>query len=242
MRWRRRDGEPGAGADFGSDAGVAVDGVSKVIGPATLLEPTSLVIEPGRAVVIRGRNGIGKTTLLRILAGTLAPTTGTVRIDGRIADERDPVIRSRVAALIGVPATYRDLTLRDHLVLLDATWGGAADSCDDRVAQALGELGIGDLAQRFPHELSSGQTQLFRLGMVLFRPGDLLILDEPEQRLDSRRRDVITQILAERRDAGTTVVLASHDPELTTALGDAVHDLGWDEGAGAVGAAAGPTQ
>lgn len=108
----------------GSAAGprVVADRVSKTIGVVTLLAPTSVTAEPGRALVVRGRNGIGKTTLLKIVAGTLAATTGTVTIDGRPSDERDKTIRRRVAALLGAPAAYRDLTLRDHLTLIDATW------------------------------------------------------------------------------------------------------------------------
>lgn len=203
--------------------------VSKAIGEVTLLAPVSLVAEPGTALVIRGRNGIGKTTLLQILAGLMEPTTGEVLIDDRRADERDKAIRARVATLLGAPAAYRDLTLADHLTLIDATWGRDPATCADRVAAALEELGIGALAERFPHELSSGQGQLFRLALTLFRPGDLLILDEPEQRLDTDKRVLIGELLQHRRAAGTTLIVATHDPELSRMLADAVLDLGWDE-------------
>ncbi|KGN38044.1 ABC transporter ATP-binding protein [Knoellia subterranea] len=195
----------------------AVD-VSKVIGPATLLAPVSVTAPSGSCLVLRGPNGSGKTTLLRILTGTLPPSTGTVHLDDRVADERDPVVREAVAALMGPPATYRDLTLRDHLVLIDATWGGNADTGDERVADSLDALGIGALAGRFPHELSSGQTQLFRLALTLFRPSTVLVLDEPEQRLDTEKRALVADLVAARRDAGTTVVLACHDPLITERL------------------------
>lgn len=201
------------------------DGVSKVVGPATLLAPVSVEAASGTCLVLRGPNGSGKTTLLRILIGALPPTTGTATVGSATADERDPAVRAAVAALVGAPATYRDLTLRDHLVLLDATWGGDADSCDDRVAEALTEIGLGDLGGRFPHELSSGQTQLFRLALTLFRPSEVLVLDEPEQRLDTGKRRLIADLLAARRDAGTTVVLACHDPLVTDRVADRVVDL-----------------
>ena len=221
MTWGRRQHTRGPGPR------VLAEGVSKTIGVVPLLAPTSLDAPAGSALLIRGRNGIGKSTLLRILAGTLEPTTGSVQIDGIPADERDRTIRARVAALLGAPAAYRDLTLRDHLTLIDATWGGDSDTCEERVQAALAEVGIGELAERFPHELSSGQGQLFRLALTLFRPGDLLILDEPEQRLDTERRVVVARLLAARRDGGTTLIVATHDPDLTRLLADDVLDLGW---------------
>jgi ABC-type multidrug transport system ATPase subunit len=209
---------------------VAATGVSKTIGGIVLLAPVDVVAEPGTAVVVRGRNGIGKTTLLRVLAGTLVPSTGSATIDGIPSDERDPRVREAVAALIGAPTAYRDLTRADHLTLVDATWGREPATCAERVAEGLERLGIGQLAERFPHELSSGQGQLFRLALVLFRPGRLLVLDEPEQRLDTDKRDLVAGLLAERRSGGATVVLASHDPRLTAAVADSVLDLDTDSG------------
>lgn len=194
---------------------VRAQDVSKVIGPASLLAPVSVTAASGSCLVLRGPNGSGKTTLLRILIGMLPATTGEAFIGEAKADERDPIVRAAVAALVGAPATYRDLTLRDHLVLLDATWAGDADTSDERVAAALSDLGIGALGGRFPHELSSGQTQLFRLALTLFRPCSVLVLDEPEQRLDTSKRALVADLIAARRDAGTTVVLACHDPIIT---------------------------
>ena len=208
-----------------SSAGLLARGASGVLGEVTLLSPIDVTARPGTCTVLRGANGAGKTTLLRLLTGRLAPTTGTVSLDGRPVDERDDVVRARMAALLGVPTTYRDLTHVDHLTLIDATWGRERDTTEERTSNALSQLGIDDLADRFPHELSSGQTQLFRLAMTLFRPADVLVLDEPEQRLDTERRALVGELVAARRDAGETVVLACHDPQLTERLADRVVDI-----------------
>lgn len=204
---------------------VEVVGAGKDVDGAVLLPPTSFVAEPGTCVVLRGPNGSGKTTLLRLVAGLSTPSTGTVALDGAPSDERDPATRAAVAALLGPPATYRDLTLRDHLTLVDATWGGDPGTCEERVATGLGRFGVAGLDERFPDELSSGQRQLFHLALTWFRPARLLVLDEPEQRLDEERRAHLATEVAARRDTGCTVVLACHDPEVTAAVADTVVDL-----------------
>lgn len=202
----------------------AVD-ASKDVDGAVLLPTVSFVAEPGTCVVLRGPNGAGKTTLLRLVAGLSAPSAGEVTLDGTVADERLPATRDAVAALVGPPATYRDLTLRDHLTLVDATWGRDPQTCEERVHEALDRWGVAHLGERFPHELSSGQAHLFHLALTWFRPATLLVLDEPEQRLDDSRRDLLGRLVRERCAAGTTVVMACHDPAVTEAVADTVVDL-----------------
>lgn len=199
--------------------------VSKTLGSVSLLSPVDAATGRGECLVVRGRNGSGKTTLLRILAGVLEPSTGTVQYGERPVDERDPFCRTAIAALLGAPATYPDLTLADHLTLIDATWGGDVDSCTARVERMLTDLEIDHLAERFPHELSSGQRQLFRLALTLFRPSDVLVLDEPEQRLDTDKRRLVGGLLTARRSRGTALVVACHDPELTERIATDVLDL-----------------
>ena len=201
------------------------DGVGKKIDEAVLLLPTDMELEPAQCVVLRGPNGSGKTTLLRILAGTVPPSEGAATLDGSPVDERDELTRTAIAALIGAPATYRDLTLVDHLVLIGATWGQVGDSAAGRADAMLELLEIDHLAARFPHELSSGQQQLFHLSMVLVRPSSILILDEPEQRLDTDKRDLLTRILLGRQDDGSSLLVACHDPAMTEALADSILDL-----------------
>jgi len=204
---------------------VRAEGVGKTIDETTLLLPTDVSADPGECIVLRGPNGSGKTTLLRIIGGLLVPSTGTATIGGREADERDRAVRAAVAALLGAPTTYRDLTLVDHLVLIDSTWGGEPATSDDRGLALLDRLGIAHLDDRFPHELSSGQEQLFRLALTFSRPASVVLLDEPEQRLDTAKRQVVAELIRERTASGATVVMACHDPELTASLASRVVDI-----------------
>ncbi|HZX98119.1 MAG TPA: ATP-binding cassette domain-containing protein [Dermatophilaceae bacterium] len=200
-------------------------GVGKKIDEAVLLLPADVQLRRAQCVVLRGPNGSGKTTLLRILAGTMSASEGEATLDGSPVDERQDATRTAVAALIGAPATYRDLTLVDHLVLIDSTWGHVGEPADDRADEILELLEIDHLAERFPHELSSGQQQLFHLSMVLVRPSSILLLDEPEQRLDPDKRELLTRILLDRKADGSGLLIACHDPAMTDALADTVVDL-----------------
>jgi ABC-type multidrug transport system ATPase subunit len=199
---------------------IQVDEVEVAAGDVTLLSRVSVTAERGSALVIRGRNGTGKSTFLRVLAGARQPSSGTVRIDGESVLPRDRRFRRRVATMIGLPPMAPDLTVRDHVLLVASTWLDDPGAAAELAHRVLAELGLTALANRFPHELSSGQTQLFGLALVLARPFEVLILDEPEQRLDPEHVETVMRVLRARRDEGATVVVATHSAVLAEGLGD----------------------
>lgn len=204
---------------------IEVDDVVVRVDEVTLLPRTTVHLGAGEALAVRGRNGAGKSTLLRVLAGARTPTSGTVRIGGAPVDRRDRAFRGRVAALLGPVPTAPDLTVEDHVRLVAATWFDEPAVAGRTAADVLAALGLDGLLRRFPHELSSGQQQLLALALVLARPAEVLVLDEPEQRLDAERLGTVGAVLAERRDQGTTVVVATHSPPLAEQLADRVLDL-----------------
>lgn len=213
MRGRADEALATAAVAF-EDVGVVRDGT------VLLLEATGRG-RAGEVLAITGPNGSGKTTLLRVLAGLIAPTAGTVRILGREPDDRDRSFRSDLAALIGPPQTARDLTVTEHLQFIAATWGMRAPAARAQAQRLLDELAIAPLGRRFPHELSSGQSQLVALALTFARPGRVLLLDEPEQRLDADRLGLVIDAIRARAQAGAAVVLASHSPRLLEELADA---------------------
>ena len=202
---------------------IKADKVTCVQGEVTMLPPTSLTVKPGENVAIVGANGAGKTTFLRVLTGNLQPTGGTVTMDDLPIDERDPATRRVIAPLIGPVAGYRDLTVADHLILIDQTWGGDREGAGERIAAVLNRLDILRFGNRYLAELSSGQRQLVELAMVLLRPSALLVLDEPEQRLDEERRTLLGEVLSERAAAGGAIVWVCHDKALASTATRTVH-------------------
>lgn len=211
MRRARRTKRAGALVDV-QDASVTMD-------QAQLLAPVSLTVEPGEVVALRGPNGAGKTTLLRCVTGELSPSGGTVHVRGRVPDGRRSGFRRTVAALTSSVPLARDMTVEEACLFVAVTWTADQDEAQSIADRALAELGIARLSHRFPHELSSGQRQLAELATVLSRPFDLLVLDEPEQRLDGDRIARVARILAALRERGTGVVMAAHSEDLTTAAG-----------------------
>lgn len=199
---------------------IQVERVGVVSGGVALLDPVSLDVSRGEALIVRGSNGAGKSTLLRVLAGARTPTSGSARIADTVVGEGDRMLRRRVSTMIGLPPMAVDLTVRDHVLLVATTWVDDGDAAAQLADGVLAELGIDWLGKRYPHELSSGQTQLFGLALVLARPFEVLILDEPEQRLDPEHVDAVIAVLRARRDAGATLVIATHSAVLADALAD----------------------
>lgn len=191
-----------------------------VIGGVSALPPVSFSLSQGQCLAITGSNGSGKTTLLRVLAGLQRPTGGAATVRGRRCDERDQAFRQELAAQIGPPPVARDLTLDEHLRLVAQTWRSHEPNVPGQVTGIVQELGLGQLMSRFPHQLSSGQAQLFALALTLVRPSSVLVLDEPEHRLDVDRISMVIETLRSRISAGTTVVLTTHDPRVSSELSD----------------------
>ena len=199
---------------------VSCTDVRVTAGGADLLAPTSFDLPFGGALAVTGSNGSGKTTLLRVLADQLPATSGHVRIAGAAPDEKKPAFRRDVAALLGLPPLARNLTLREHLALVAASWGSQVPAARAAADDLLEEFEIAHLSARFPGELSSGQTQLFGLSLVFARPARLLLLDEPEQRLDADRLDLVGRAIGRRVTPQTALVMASHSPALVAAVCD----------------------
>ncbi len=192
-----------------------------VLDGAVLLRETSLRAGSGECVAVLGPNGAGKTTLLRLLAGSVRPSSGSVRVRGEPADERRERQRATTAALIEPPALYPDLTIADHLELIATLWEGVSPDVVPGLGRAaLEAFGLAPLRGRFPDELSSGQRQLLSLAATFARPADLVLLDEPEQRLDPGRRELLSFAMRAACDRGAAVVFASHDAQLVARVAD----------------------
>jgi ABC-2 type transport system ATP-binding protein len=194
-------------------------GVSRSYGPLEALKPVSLALAAGECIALLGVNGSGKSTLLRIAAGRDTPSTGQVSYGGRPLREDALLARTEIAVAGDVASTYPDLTVREHLLLV-AIAHGAGQAAPGLVDDALAECRLSDHGDALPGSLSSGQRQALQLAAVLVRPRKLLILDEPEQRLDPGARRWLAGLLSREKASGAAVLLATHHVELAEAVAD----------------------
>ncbi|AOW89034.1 MULTISPECIES: ABC transporter ATP-binding protein [Streptomyces] len=196
---------------------LAADGAAVELADTTLLAPTTFEVGPGERWCVTGGNGTGKTTLLRAFAGTRSLTAGSVSVRGEPVAMTDPRHRRLMASLVEPVPVARDMTLREQVALVAASWYGNSTAAAEGTGRVVERLGLSALGERFPHQVSSGQSQLFSLALTLVRPADVVLLDEPERHLDRHRVDLVAGLLAERAEAGTAFLVATHDPALVAA-------------------------
>ena len=200
---------------------LTLSSVSRSYGERHALLPIDLTVTAGRCVAVLGANGSGKSTLLRIAAGRDTPSTGLVGYAGRRLTADDPVVRTEIAVVGDMVSAYPDLTVREHLLLVAVAHGAGRDA-GPLADQALRECRLDDHAGALPPSLSSGQQQALHLAAVLVRPRRLLVLDEPEQRLDPAARRWLAGLLRAEKEAGAALLVATHHAELAAAVADHV--------------------
>lgn len=208
---------------------IEVIGVVAGYGGAPILRGVDFRVEPGEMVGISGPNGVGKTTLFRVILGLLVPIEGQVWVLGELLKDersrRQARLRTGYVAQEQVPGT---LPISVFDAVLMGRWGrGFAGprrpGPEDRRATWtwLERLGLAPYAHRDVRELSGGQRQRVALARALVGEPSLLLLDEPTTHLDSpARRDFMERLAGFHREGNVTTVLVTHDPEL---LGDYTH-------------------
>jgi putative ABC transport system ATP-binding protein len=189
--------------------------------PLTVLRHINLTIEPKGFVAVVGPSGSGKTTLLGLLAGLDRPTQGTVRLDGqdlgRLSEDQRAAFRAeRVGFVFQTFQLMPTLTaLENVLVPLELRPGGRRRDDEARARELLTRVGLAERLHHYPLQLSGGEQQRVGLARAFANRPRILFADEPTGSLDAETgRGVIDLLVALNREAETTLVLVTHDPEL----------------------------
>jgi putative ABC transport system ATP-binding protein len=181
-------------------------------GGRVIFSGVSLAVQPGDRVAVTGPSGVGKTSLLSVLAGLAAPAAGTVRRDG------EPVtagaLPARTAAVLQGYGLVALLTAAENVEILLRADGMPARQAMARASSELAGLGLGDYADHLVQELSGGQQQRVAVARALAARPELLIADEPTAEQDAATRELVLARLLGVASDGGALVLATHDPEV----------------------------
>lgn len=173
-----------------------------------------LTIEQGEFVFITGSSGAGKTTLLQLLSCNLRPTYGTVYFDGvnvtALSSRRQERTRQAFGYVPQLPSLIRKRTVGENLLPVAVLGPGRGAQAQARIRKALGLVGMGDVTDRYPVELSMGQCRRVELARAILNNPQVLFLDELTASLDEDTAWDMFLFLEEINRLGTTVIMASH--------------------------------
>ncbi len=182
--------------------------------PIPAVKRVDFAVAAGAAFGLVGESGSGKTTVLRTLAGLVAPSGGTIRLAGKPSGARRPRASRRLVQMV-FQDPYGSLHPR-HVVdsiLAEPAEIQGLDAIDRRIERALAEVGLGlEHRFRYPHQLSGGQRQRVAIARALILDPPILLLDEPTSALDvSVQAEILNLLNRLRAEHGLTIVLVSHD-------------------------------
>jgi energy-coupling factor transport system ATP-binding protein len=188
------------------------------------LQGVSLAVEPDEVLGVVGGTGSGKSTLVQHLNLLLAPTSGQVLVDG--ADARTlkkDELRRRVGLVFQFPETALFApTVEEDVAFAPCQLGLDEDEVGERVRETLGLLGAGHMMQRSPNTLSAGEKRRVAIAGVLAMGPEVFVLDEPTAGLDPATREDLLGVVRGLREAGTSVVMVSHDLDEVAEVADRV--------------------
>ena len=202
-------------------SGITVEGLGKKIKGTVILHDVNMTLEPGRIYGLRGRNGCGKTMIMRSLCGLLIPDKGTVTIDGEVL-HRDIKFPRSVGVLIENPSFLPQYTGYRNLRMLARLTGGISDS---DIRTALMRTGLDPDDSRTYRKYSLGMKQKLGIANAIMGEPDVIILDEPINALVEQTVENIKTELLKLRDAGKVIVIACHDRDELEFLSDIIYEI-----------------
>jgi putative spermidine/putrescine transport system ATP-binding protein len=196
--------------------------LEKSFGPTRVVKDFDLAVEQGEFVSFLGPSGCGKTTVLRMVAGFEAPTSGSITIDGQDVTGLRPNQRN-IGMVFQAYALFPNLTVAGNVGFGLRVAGTPKSEIKGRVQEMLALIGLPDLAERYPFQLSGGQQQRVALARALAPRPRVLLLDEPLSALDAKIRVALREEIKEiQQKLGITTIFVTHDQEEALSISDRI--------------------
>jgi ABC-2 type transport system ATP-binding protein len=202
-------GDPAAVADGTSDAAVVIEGATKMFDEVAGVQGISLVVPRGTILGIIGPSGAGKTTTMRLLTGSLEPSSGRIRVLGEVPTRFRRTTRERIGYMPQSFTLYPDLTASENIDFVASLFGMLFFTRRRKGAEVLRLVDLYDARKRKAAELSGGMQRRLELACALVHDPTLLFLDEPTAGLDPLLRVRVWDELHRLRDSGRTLLVTT---------------------------------
>ncbi|HVM25477.1 MAG TPA: ABC transporter ATP-binding protein [Candidatus Limnocylindrales bacterium] len=201
---------------------IEVTGLGKRFGSLTAVHDLTFTVGDGEIFGILGPNGAGKTTSVRMLAGLIAPSQGTARINGNELGSESQRIRATTGILTESPGLHDRLTARQNLAYYGRLYGLRGRPLAQAVDRYLRVVGLSDAADRKVGGFSKGMRQKVAIARALLHEPEVIYLDEPTSGLDPSAAKTIRDFVATLRDAGRSIVVCTHNLDEAERLCDRI--------------------
>lgn len=185
---------------------------------ATQLSFPDINLKDKEDLLILGESGVGKTTLIQILAGLLQPQSGTLEFNGKSyhdlpSKELDQFRGKHIGMVFQRPHFVRNISILDNLLM--SLYLSNNEQDENRAIQLLEDIGLGEKLNSKPHELSQGEQQRAAIALAVIKNPDLILADEPTSSLDDTNCDKITKLLKEQAaSTNAQLIIITHDNRL----------------------------
>lgn len=181
-----------------------------------ILSQVNLEVNAGEFIYIIGKTGTGKSSFMKTLYGDLTLTEGTGNIVGydllNLKDKDIPFLRRKIGIVFQDFQLLPDRSVKDNMLfVLKATGWTEASAIQDKIDEVLDKVGMKDLANKMPHQLSGGEQQRVAIARALLNDPELILADEPTGNLDPQTSVEVLSVLKKINENGKTVIMATHD-------------------------------
>ena len=200
---------------------IEVNKLTKKIGSATVLSDVSVKMENGKIYGLKGKNGSGKTMLMRAISGLISPTEGEVIIDGKVLG-KDMSFPQSIGVLIENPAFLPTYSGFDNLKMIASIKNIISD---DEIKSVITRVGLNPEDKKKYKKYSLGMKQKLGIACAIMEKPDIIILDEPVNAVDEEGLRIIREVLDELKKEGKIIILACHDKEELFFLSDEIIEI-----------------